>query len=89
MREDMVSVTECSRLITIIGRSCIATAGKTATTPPASELELSFDNLQQDFIAMLTHIFPDPEDCPDLIVRAKGPAIQRSIPTLTPCFDVS
>jgi len=42
--------------------------GKTTTHGGAAELELSFANLQQDFIAMIKELFPAPSESPDLVV---------------------
>lgn len=45
--------------------------GKTTTKDGTKELELSFDNLQRDFLAMIRQIFPDPTESPDLVVSSR------------------
>lgn len=44
--------------------------GKTTTEDGTKELELSFDNLQRDFLAMICQTFPDPTESPDLVVSS-------------------
>lgn len=45
--------------------------GKTTTEDGTKELELSFINLQRDFLAMICQIFPDPTESPDLVVSSR------------------
>lgn len=42
--------------------------GRTTIDDKSKELELSFDNLQHDFLAMIEKVFPDPTSAPHLVV---------------------
>lgn len=50
------------------GIDVLSPTGKTTMNDPSKELELSFANLQHDFLAMIQHVFPDPQEAPDLVV---------------------
>jgi protein phosphatase methylesterase 1 len=49
--------------------------GKTTTSDTAKELELSFANLQQDFLAMIKELYPEPKESPDLVVSEPLPSL--------------
>jgi hypothetical protein len=66
MREGMVrSVTQLPEIVCSLN---VCPSGKTTTRGGAKELELSFANLQQDFLAMIKELFPAPSESPDLVV---------------------
>lgn len=44
-------------------------SGKTKTDPEEDSKVVSFDNLQNDFIALIKQVFPDANEAPDLLVR--------------------
>jgi hypothetical protein len=46
--------------------------GKTITQPEEDSKVVSFDNLQNDFIALIRQVFPDPAEAPDLLVSLES-----------------
>lgn len=59
--------------------------GKSRTTPPEQEHDLSLANLQRDLIGVIQHLFPDSQAAPALLVRAvyDGHAIIRILIHIT------
>lgn len=57
------------------GQSCVLVSlqalippqGKTVTEPEEDSKVVSFDNLQNDFIALIKQVFPNPVEAPDLL----------------------
>jgi hypothetical protein len=60
-----------------VGRFCMLSQphsliGKTITDPEEDSKVVSFDNLQNDFIALIRQVFPDPAEAPDLLVSLES-----------------
>jgi len=63
--------------------SNVLASGKTITRGGAKELELSFANLQQDFLAMIKEMFPEPSESPDLVVSQSDLLFSNASASLT------
>lgn len=57
-----------------LGRDRLILLGKTRTTPPEAEHDLSLSNLKSDLIGIVQHMFPDPKEAPALLVSLPIPA---------------
>ncbi|KAI5450636.1 Protein phosphatase methylesterase 1 [Naganishia albida] len=62
------SVRECSRGELGVLAFDARDHGKTRTDPEEDSRVVSFDNLQQDFIALIKQVFPDANGAPDLLL---------------------